>query len=176
MTSSIIQFHAAPDELADFVEAAARELGLYAVAFRFQPSFRYVAVSEQAPIASVVELKGGPQVVLMLNPPVMEGSSQLEFYDRNPDFVSVHFGKWLPIGLRQSSIGFRTDDPAAITVGKEIIKRFKKISQAGVRVVNPSTGVTSVVKSFRFTEGAKDLENQGVQMLPDGGNLITLGG
>ncbi len=175
MTSLIIQLHAAPEELAAFVGNVAKTHNMHAVLFRFLPTFSCEIVSDLNALADVMDLKDGQQVVLLLQEPDLNASNQMRFYDHNPNFISFHFGHWSARGLGQSSMGFKTDDEATIAVGKKISKQLKKITLAGVRVTNPKTGESSIAKTFRYTEGALRLEREGVQMLPNGGNLIKLG-
>lgn len=174
MTSLSVQLHAAPDELAAFIDDVAKELGLHIVLFRFLPSFSCELVADSRKLADVMDLKQGQQVVLLAASPKLIGSNQLQFYDHNPEFISFHFGKWLPQGLGQSSMGCKSEDEATISIAKEIAKRLKKVSKAGVVITNPNSGASALSKTFRYTAGALALEQAGVQMLPIGGNLAKL--
>lgn len=176
MTTSVIQLHAAPDEFARFISGIAIELNLYVVLFRFHPNFTCELVSDPLKLADTIDLKDGYEAVLLVNEPQLEASNQLQFYDRNVGCITFSFGRWLPQGLRQSSMGFKTDDDATIFAGRKILKRLREISKAGVLIINPKTGASQVSKTYRYTAGALALEKSGVQMLPIGGNLAKLGG
>lgn len=175
MTSSVVQLHASPDELALFIGDVAREFNLHVVLFRFRPTFSCESVPDPLKLADVMDLKAGHEVVLLLNEPQLEAGNQLQFYDLNPGCISIDFGRWLPQGLRQSSVGYKTDDAATISIGTEILKRLKKLCVAGVRITNPKTGKSTISKTYRYTARALALEQSGVQMLPIGGNLAKLG-
>lgn len=174
MTTSVVQLHVAPAELAQFIGDVAKDFDLHVVLLRFSPSFSYELVPNPLELAEVMDLKAGHEVVLFVNKPELVGNNQLQFYDHNPAFISFDFGRWLPQGLRQSSMGYKTDDEATIVIGKEITKRLKKISKLGVLISNPTTGVSAISKTYRYTTGALALEKSGVQMLPIGGNLAKL--
>jgi hypothetical protein len=176
MASSIIQLHIEPEEFAGFIGGIAKELKLYVVLFRFRPGFSCEKVEDPFVLASVMDLAEGQHVLLLSKEPDLQAENQLEFYDRNPYFISFHFGRRSAEGLRQSSMGYRTDDEQTITIGKEISKKLKEIAKAGVRITNPNTGASSVYKIFRYTDRALALEQSGMQMLPSaGGNLAKLG-
>jgi hypothetical protein len=72
-------------------------------------------------------------------------------------------------------MGCKSDDEATVAIGKEIAKRLKKMSKAGVLIINPNSGASTLSKTFRYTPGALALEKSGVQMLPVGGKLAKLG-
>ncbi len=72
-------------------------------------------------------------------------------------------------------MGYKSNDERTIAIGKELSKRLKKISKAGVLIIHPQTGASSFAKTFRYTNGAVALEGAGVQMIPIGGNLAKLG-
>ena len=47
------------------------------------------------------------------------------------------------------------------------------MTRAGVIVMNPDTGASGWERTFRYTEGAKEIASAGVPMLPiGGGNLV----
>ena len=66
-----------------------------------------------------------------------------------------------------------TDDPRALAVTKKIAKEVRKFSHVGV-TVNIEMGVRRLNKSFRYTDGAKRLEQDGVPMLPFAGGVKLL--
>lgn len=176
MITSIIQLHVAPDEFAKFIGGVAKDLHLHAVLLRFSPNFSCEHVPDPLKLTEIMDLMDGNEVVLLVNEPQLDARDQLQFYDRNLGCISFVFGRWLPTGLRQSSMGYKSEDEATIAAGKEISKRLKKVSKTGVLIVNPKTGDSAISKTYRYTAGALALEKSGVQMLPIGGNLARLEG
>lgn len=174
MKKSIVQFHAAPKELAEFVVNVASDLNLYMVRLRFVPRFECVLIERGQDIASDVDCNSGAVICLYLDPPNLDAAGQIQFYELNPTTMTVDIEPCRSTGLRQSTIGFRTSDQAAIALGKEVIKRLKRITMAGVRILTRD-GDYAIEKSFRYTAGALQLEREGVQMLSGGSNLIELG-
>lgn len=174
MTASVVQLHIAPDELLSFIYDVVREYNLHIVLMKFNPNFICENVPDAQKLSDAIDLRAGQEVVLLLKEPRVEGANQLEFYDHNPDYISFDFGKWLPQGLRQSSVSYKADDAATISVGKDIFRKIKNNSKTGVLIINPRTGVSAISKTYRFTSGALALERSGVPMLPIGGNLAKL--
>ena len=174
MPSIALQFHALPNELAAFFEKCASEMNLFVIAITFPPFAARLASREEIPNLIV----HGPCMRLALRevPPVLPVAGETEFWDKNGDVLSLLIGRQTPKGLKQSWLGCGTAGPPISAVWKKIVARLRVATQVGAVSINPRTGATGRVKSFRFTPGAKALSDQGVPILPlAGGTLLKLG-
>jgi hypothetical protein len=174
MPSISIQFHALPNELATFVQQFVSEMGLYAVAITFPPF-----AARQAAAADVTSLiVEGPclRLVFTERPPYLPIVSETEFWEKNPGSLDLLIGRMTPKGLKQSALGCGTAAPPISPTWKKIARKLRAATKAGTISINPDTGATGRVKSFRYTLGAKALSDQGVPILPlGGGTLMKLG-
>jgi hypothetical protein len=112
------------------------------------------------------------RVAFTLGTPVMPVAAANEFIDRNPDSMRLDIGRKSAKGLRESCLVARSSDPDALTVWKRIASELKAVTVAGATAVDPKTGASVRLRNHRFTKGAKELEAQGVDILPVGGTCI----
>jgi len=173
MTSSVIQLFAANEEFAKFAGEVALQHNLYLVLHNFLPTYRCELINDPSQLTDHMDFNVNQWVTLSVRSPDLLALNQLEFFDRNIGLISFHFGRLLPSGLDESSMGYKTDDEETIAVGKAIGKRLKKITKTGVFITNPA-GLTAYSKHLRYTEGALALERSGVQIRALGGNLARL--
>ena len=109
------------------------------------------------------------RLAFTLDEPNLDVRDGLRFADRNPDHLGIEIGKQSAKGLVQSWLAARTNNAHALTIWKEVAKRLKKVTKAGVTVINPDSGAAVASRSFRYSDGAKALESSGVEMLPFAG-------
>ncbi len=167
-----IQFHALPEELRRFAEQCVHDFDLHVVAMKYFP-FEANEVPQDS-LSSVFSTTAlFRELAFTLERPVLPVVSNLDFYDKNSNKLRLDIQRPTKDGLRQTWLACRTNDTTALSVWKQIAKRLKKITKAGVIVVNPNSGCSAPCSSFRYTAGAKALECEGVRMLPAaGGNII----
>jgi hypothetical protein len=97
----------------------------------------------------------------------------MDFHDKHMDRLIIHLPTRKSEGLRQVALDARTGDPEVLSIWKKIARRLKGMTRAGVIVMNPDTGASGWERTFRYTEGAKEMASAGVPMLPiGGGNLV----
>ena len=167
-----LQFHVTPEELWSLVRTAVSDFGLHVVAMKFFP---FAAREVGSDGLEDVFAEGSPysEVNLTIDKPVMPVADQLDFFDKNPDALTVKIKRVDKEGLRQSHLSATTDNAKSLAVWKQFAKRLKGMTKAGVTAINPDTGASVQVSSFRYSEGAKALASSGVPMLPiAGGNRI----
>lgn len=171
MPSMTIQFHALPEELADFIIAGTAGAKVY---FALVGGLPFSASVVQASVLRAVLLEASqaktPLSLCVLSaPPALSAKSRLQFYDLNPAHVLIDIGLQTASGLKQSRISSVASDPTVIGLAKAIAKELRKHSHSGVTAVNVELGVSHVNKNLRYTDAAKRLEESGLPMLPFGG-------
>lgn len=175
MSDIYIQFHALPEELLRFVKEWVIDFGLHVVAMKFIP---FEAIEAGADDLETIFSASSPyeELGLTVGEPSLPVKSNTNFYDRNPDSLRIDIRRVGQNGLEQTRIAARTDNSDVLVVWKMIAKRLKALTKTGVVVVNPDTGATVAVPSFRFTSGASMLAATGIPMLPiAGGCLLKFG-
>jgi hypothetical protein len=177
MADISIQFHALPDEVVYFAEEIVRDFSLYLAGMRSFPfDVKQVCDLPCRVPGSVVEFcKTMPEykrLAFTLARPVVTVKSELDFADKNPDYLRLDVGKLVAKGLEQSWLSARTDSKEAIEIWKKVAARLRKVTKQGVLAINPKTGATSIIKSFRYTPKAKALESQGIAALPFAGTAL----
>jgi len=167
-----IQFHATQDELAGFAKDIASEPAVTSVAI-YQSPFKAEKCSED----DFGKLLADPncwRLAFSLKDINLPASGGLNFLDKNPDCLLLDVGHLTNEGLTQSCLSARTESPESLKAWKSIASRLKKMTRAGVIATNKSTGATSLMKSFRYSEGAKLLEEKGVAIIQFTGGKVPL--
>jgi hypothetical protein len=163
-----IQFYATPTELLSFVKEAMTDHKLHAVAMRFRPfEAREVDCADLDSYFS--DSSEFHRWAFTVDAPHLPVEHELDHADKNPDHLRLQVGKCDPTSLEQSWLSCRTENETAYGIWKKIASRLKKQTMQGITAVNRQTGVSASYKSFRYTEGAKLLEAEGVIMLPPQG-------
>ncbi len=160
-----IQFYALSTELIPLVEDVVREFDLSVTTIRFRP-FGAVAVEHNAIETLFKELSPRQRVAFTLGAANLPVENELDFAKKNPDYLRLDVGQQGHDGLEQSWLSARTENAVAISTWRKIAKRIETITEKGVTAINRDTGAIGVMRSFRYTTGAKDLEDHGVHMLP----------
>lgn len=164
MPSVSVQFHSLPEEMVPFVRQIVKEFGLHVTVMRFFP-FRVSHVNEEGLDRLIVNPDAFLEFAFSLTPSTLSVSSQLDFGDKNPSCMYLQIEHPTDEGLAQSCLSSRTDDNEALSVWRKVASRLRRMTTAGVTVTNLDTGATGVEKSFRYTEGAKKAEKEGMRML-----------
>jgi hypothetical protein len=169
----LIQFHAALEELTQFLCDVTEEIPVHVTAFRFAP-FRATQV-DISDLELTMQDTSVRELALTLEPPLPAGTAS-DFAGQNPSALRLDIGRLSEQGLRESCLSVRTTDDGAILQWKKVAQRLRKITQAGAIAVNPVTGATSRLRSHRFTPRAKQLDDDGVAIRPVAGSaLLHLG-
>lgn len=159
-----IQFYATPMELLSFVKEAMVDFKLHAVAMRFRP-FEAREVDPAELNSYFSDSSEFYRWAFTVDTPHLPVEHELDHADKNPDHLRLQVGKCDSTGLEQSWLSCRTENAAAFGTWKKIAKKLKAITLSGITSTNRQTGASGEHKSFRYTTGAKALEDQGVTML-----------
>ena len=171
MADISIQFHALRHELLPLVKQSMSDFDLHVVAMTYFP-FTAVTLS----MGDLDRIFADPSTYRELAFTLEKAKLPVktnEFLDLNPDALALQIQSVAENGLRQSWLGCRTTNEAALSAWKKITRRLKRITSAGVTVTNPKTGAHAQYRTFRYTAGAKALEFTGVPMLPAAGGCIV---
>ncbi len=168
MKKIMIQFHSTLEELVGYINSVSPEFGLIVTVMVLRP----FALKEIDGELSVEELnvEGDIRIILTDQKPAMDASSPNNFYDLNQGTIGLHIGRLTKQGLKESALGFMSDDKEKAAIANKVASRLKKLTKAGAIAVNPVSGAEANARSHRYTEGAKAMYNDGVKILPLAGN------
>lgn len=166
-----IQFHALPDEVVTFAAQTLHDFRLGLVAVRLRP-FSIEKLDQRTVLDFLRNEPTYRRWAFSLSEFSLSAANELEFADKNPDYLRLDVGVLTAQGLEQSWLSARTGNTAIITVWRKIAARLRGATQPGVIAVNRATGASSYLRSFRYTVGAKKLFEQGTPMLPPAGNTL----
>jgi hypothetical protein len=169
------QFHAAPDEMINFIKDCMKEYNLYAVIIQSFPQFAAKLTNPVDVVLNNIPTLQTFMVTFYTYKPDLEADNQMDFLEKNPDGLHFYLGKYYENQLLESSIGSIVEDNDTLKIWKKIISKFKKNTYTGAWVVNHEMGTKGYYKNRRYTEGAKKLFLTGVKILQfPGGNHIIL--
>lgn len=163
-----VQFYATPEELASLLKLAAVEFGVHLVAVRSRP-FNAVGVDADEIDTYVKTLPAYRRWALSVEPPLLSVQHELDFQNKNSDHLRLDIGNLDTSSLEQSWISCRTESKLALAVWRKIAKLVKEMTLAGITAKNRQNGLLAEYKNFRYTKGAKALEDGGIVMLPAAG-------
>jgi len=165
------QFWALPEEMAPLIDGVVRKFELHTVGMKFFP-YRAVEIRLDQLRESILSFPEYRRYAFTLNPPsVVESADQIEFANMNPDRLTIDIGRVTEKGLTESWLTTRAQCQKAFAVWKEIAKRLRKMTTAGVTAINPETGESGYERTFRYTVGAKQCEAAGIPILPVAGTV-----
>ncbi len=170
MRKIMIQFHATPDELIDYLNSISSEFNLIMIMMVLRPFTMKVIENELS--LDMLSLDNDIRIILTKERPNMDTSSPNKFYDLNPGTINLDVGRLDSIGLQESALSFMSDEKGKIVIADKLAAKLKKITKAGAVVVNPVTGAEANARSHRYTQGAKSKYDQGIRILPIAGNCI----
>lgn len=178
MSSMSIQFHATCAELADFLSNIGHQFPLYTVLLSLSPfSVKSLDIDQiRDSVLNSCEELHQKSIVFFISSPNCKAERQMEFLDLNDGGIIFDIGRLTEYGLEQSIMSIKTDDNQAFSLAKKISLLLKKITKSGVTAFNSSTDESAIIKSFRYTKGAYELQQNGIRILPfAGGNYLKLG-
>lgn len=164
MQSLDLPFHAAPDELVDWVREWTTHASVYLVAQRFPPiSYRAISRDE---IAETVADPSAGEILFLTRPFDSSIKYQSDFCDAYSDQLILRVGHLSSAGLGESWLAFKTDNLEAVNLWRQMAKSLRANTKAGVTAINQQTGDAAFYKRHRYSEGAQALESQGIVILP----------
>jgi hypothetical protein len=162
------QFHAAPDEILNFIKECSEEFHLHVAILRSFPTFSVNILHSTDGVKSISNSKT-IRICLYQYEPDLDANDQSEFFDKNPECLTITIGKYHDNQLGESSIGSLVQDANTLKMWKKIITKFKSNTYTGAWVVNSLSGEKAFYKHHIYTEGARKLFLEGVKVVPFGG-------
>jgi hypothetical protein len=110
------------------------------------------------------------------NPSTIQSKTELDRLLANA--MVLDFGNCDDIGLHESWLACRVQSKEALNAWKRVAKLLKEITEEGITATNRQNGISAYYKTFRYTQGALKLQQEGVKIVsPQGinGPLIRLG-
>ena len=172
MKKHMIQFHAAPVELAELLSNLRKEIRFSMAIIGWRPfALTLIGESEEYDFCNIADVAKNTDIRIALScrKSLIAADSEGHFFDKNPDCVIIDIGEFSQNMLGESAISFMSSDLDAIEFVNKVISKLKKITSAGAIAVNPETGVEGRVRTHRYTEGAKDLFVHGTKIMSIGG-------
>ncbi len=173
MKSIIVQFYASQNEIYKFANDVIEEFGIY-ISVMSGRNPRTSTYREKIP-EDEQQYGGGISLLITKSPPVVGADTPRKFLADNDGAIVLRIGEQSEEVLRESTLSFSSDNAAAYEVAKNIAKALKKMTTAGVTVVNPSSKEEVFSKSLRYSNGARTLFERGVIIQPLAGtNIVRL--
>jgi hypothetical protein len=168
--SASIQFHAAPDEILEFVDGCASNIELFVVFIWTDREFRVRSLPTPRERADAVSEHGVPRFVrLTLHSPSLDVRSDAEFVQKNPGCFLIEIGAEAPDSLGESFAGYRTTDEKASKAWSRLAGRLRRMTTAGAVAVNAKTKEQGAVGTHRYTQKAAEKAQAGVRLWALGG-------
>ncbi len=159
-----IQFYAAQAETLAFTKDIIAEFELYAAAMNYRP-FKVIDVNLNDLQSYFSASSDCHRWAFALNAPRLDVKNELEFGDMNPDHLRLDVGRELGAYLELSWLSCRTENTLAYSIWKRVAKKLKALTLDGVTARNRDNGIQVEYPKFRYSQGAKRLEADGVLML-----------
>ena len=173
MSSIIIQFHASVEEILAFVDSTSMKLGLTSVLLQKEPFNAKSLQSHEDAISSIDNSKRtNISIALLQDEALLTANSRQEFKRVNSSAVLIDIGNETKFGLQESSLSFGSDNEEFYRIAKKIAARLKRITKAGAIAINPDTGAEAIMRSFRYSAGAKEKYDKGGTIRPVAGKCI----
>jgi len=172
MKKSIIQFHATPEELFEFLNCLRNEVKFSVAIIGWKPfSLKLVSKYEEFDFNKLGTIGKSDfiRVVISSSESLTPADSEGRFYNQNAGSVTIDIGVYSDNSLGESALSFMSSNIDEIEFANKIISRLKKITSAGVMAVNPDTGAESIIKTHRYTQAAKMLYDSGIRIMPIAG-------
>lgn len=167
MKKIMIQFHATIEEIVEFINMVSKELGLKVSVMILKP-FAIKEINDSISLGDI-DLDKMIRVIFSKNNLNLRAISPNVFYDLNPDVINLDIGQLKLGGLEESALSFMSNNSDQIAIANKVASKLKKMTKSGVIAVNPETGDESMVKSNRYTAGAKEMYLNGIKILATGG-------
>lgn len=164
-----IQLYALPKELFSIIEKLKQELGFQIAIMKLFPNVNTFKIKSFKEVTNLdIALEDIDTVFLGLQIPEIDVKHQLDFLEKNSDFLTVNIGKFRDAGLEQSRFSGITEDFFVFELWKELSKHLKKNTFAGVWAINTESGDKHYYKNIRYTSSACELSHSGIKLLTDG--------
>jgi hypothetical protein len=174
MPSTTVQFFATPEELCELAERWHAKVGGWAALMEFFPEFVLVVRGPQKPLVeSCDQLANVRRICFTAERPHAHYESPYDFVTKHPDCLVLDLGARTEKALNESALGFKTNDPAALSRWKAIAKDLKSQTSAGLWVTSTKASQSAFSKNLRFTDAAAVLSRAGTRLQPLGPALVA---
>ena len=168
MPSISIQFHALPDELEAMTFDWCQKFELKMAAQKFSPfEIHLIGANDLGEVFKDTSFR---RLAFSTNKFFGAGRNNYDFLNKNPECLTLDIGRLGTEWLEESRLSCSCSDKSVYLVWQRIARSLKKETQAGARAVNPVTKTSSVARNHRFTIGAKESFDAGVQIRPMAGS------
>lgn len=160
------QFFALPEELVEITEAWKDEFNFYLVIMQLFPETKVFEIAgfnelEELPI----DLEDVYCVFLGRNTPNLNINDRYDFVMKNPDFLTLDFGKVTSNSLGESWLSGVTDKPDLQKLWDKMGRQLRKKTKGGMWAINTEYGRKHFYRDLRYTPGACNLSKKGIKLL-----------
>lgn len=173
MTKSSVQFFATPEEIFEFLKSLLNERP-YHVAVCYGHPLNCVDLGIDFHLDDIksVQYKHSGEIFISIDKLDLSARSRMEFFDKNDGVIALKIGARSQKQIVESSISFSTADSEKRKVGQKALRQIRSITQAGVTAVNRNTGEKAKISALRFTKGAREAYQAGVEIKPFAGTAM----
>jgi len=161
------QFHATREETSAFILNKVKENNLNVVILQTFPNFEYKVI-DYLNISEEMLCKA-EMVLLYMNQPIKDEKNYIEFLRNNSGFLCIRLGKQDNKILSESTIGCIAENDN-LKLWRIIINQYKKTMFKGVYIIGEYNGVKKYYKDHRYTQKVKEMYENGVTIIGNGGN------
>ena len=173
MKSVIIQFHALPEELVEFVNQVEKEFKLTVILLRIKPfSIENVTSKFNVEYLKKYDCQDEINIILSVKDVHVDVQSQKQLLSLNKGCIVLALGRLSENQLNESRLSFISDSKEEANLVTKIVSRLKKKTIAGAIAVNPITLSEAKIRTHRFTEGARKAYLNGTKINPLAGNCF----
>ena len=166
-----LQFHGTKAEVAAWVAAWARELGLSVAVERFFPDYVVQTVVPDRLEGSGRFMEAVDRVSLSRRGFDVDVTSLYDFLEKNGDILTILVENAGSNGLRESMLSASSNDEETISLWRKLRGKAQKSMLKGADVVGPTGIVDAAPRSYRYTVGARELARQGTRLLAIAGDV-----
>ena len=173
----MIQFHATPTELIDFIDRCRKKEKLYATLINFDGRAKHKVLAPGDTLSDMLEGRVPDCVALTVKKPSLRAVTQLyDFVGRNPEWFSVELGALAEGTLKESCADFLGQQDEVSKLWRRLTAALRKMLTTGGWVVDADGSVKEYYPSqVKCSNGAKQLQEQGVIMRPLGNTRVFFG-
>lgn len=163
MKKITIQFHATFDEVSCYASDMATRFNLFATLVKRNPFSIHTLQKE----SDFFETSNESRLAIFLTQksPNINANSFIEFRNAHSGSVNIEVGLVTPQGLKESFFSFMSEDEGEIKIASTLARELKKRTKSAPISFNIVTGAESIARTHRYTQGAKNLYDNGVSIL-----------
>jgi hypothetical protein len=166
-----VYFHALPEEQLEILRSwLSSHEDVSVVMLYWSPTFKLVELENISSLDEGLQTHGIPRrICLGFESPQTGAKTAYDFMLDNADWTCWDIGEFDAEGLRESQFSASTNNALNRKAWTSLATKIKKVTTAGMWVINPETGANRFYKQCRFSNGAAELAKSGKRLLPVGG-------